>query len=83
MSHSAVLVGHVGVGPAVHVRARRRFVVAVARRRVGGRLLARTVTGAQGPLVDQFGGHGLQVVRPPDQRERVDEQRGQVQLVVE
>jgi len=86
LSHSTVLVWHIGVGPAVYVRTRRRLrrcAVAIARRRVGDRQLARTVAGAQGSLVHQFGGNGLQVVGPTDQRERVDEQGGQVQLVVE
>lgn len=81
LSHLPVFLGQIVVGPTVHVggRWRRRR----GRRAIRGRLLARAVSGAQGPFGHQFGGHGLQVVRPPDQREHVDDQRGQVQLVVQ
>jgi len=86
LSHLAVLVGQVVVGPAVHVRTRRRRRSIRCRPRFvggGGQRFARTVAGAQGSLVHQFGGHSLQVVSPSDQRERIDEKRGQVQFVVE
>lgn len=87
-SHLPVIVRQVVVRPTEYICGCRRRI-GTGRRRVGrgrrrvGRGPTSTVAGAQGPFGYQLGGHGLQVVRPSDQREQVDEQRGQVQLVVE
>jgi len=82
LSHLPVLFGQIIVGPAEHV-SRGADIRRRRRRPGGGQVAARPVTGALGPFGHEVGRHGLQVVRPSDQREYVNEQRGQVQFVVE
>lgn len=77
LSHLPIFVGHIAISPPEHV------VTGCCRSGRIGSLLARPVASAQRAFRHQVGRNRLQIVRPSDQRERVDEQRRQVQLVVE